>query len=150
MDESNGNWLPAAQPKGTSCELKNLVENHNYMFLVRAVNKDGDSPDLLTEDFTTAKLPFECPSTPGKPKAKDWGPTWAEVSWEASSDDGGAPISEYKVEMRDVDKRSWNNVGEFNWFEFFLTLRLITASTKETTVTVDNCGIEVEHEYVFR
>jgi len=134
MDESNGNWLPAAQPKGTSCELKNLVENHNYMFLVRAVNKDGDSPDLLTEDFTTAKLPFECPSTPGKPKAKDWGPTWAEVSWEASSDDGGAPISEYKVEMRDVDKRSWNNV----------------ASTKETTVTVDNCGIEVEHEYVFR
>ena len=28
MDEGSGNWLPAAQPKGTSCELRNLVENH--------------------------------------------------------------------------------------------------------------------------
>ena len=28
MDEASGNWLPAAQPKGTSCELRNLVENH--------------------------------------------------------------------------------------------------------------------------
>ena len=30
MDDATGSWLPAAQPKGTSCELKNLVENHKY------------------------------------------------------------------------------------------------------------------------
>merc|ERR1712088_1053154 len=39
-----------------------------------------------------------------------------------------------KVEMRDVDRRAWNDV----------------ASCKESTVTVQNCGIEIGHEYVFR
>ena len=32
------------------------------MFLVRAVNKDGDSPDLTTKDFTCIKLPFDVPT----------------------------------------------------------------------------------------
>lgn len=134
MDEGSGSWLPAGQSKGTSLELKNLVENHSYMFLVRAVNKDGDSPDLETEDFTVAKLPFDVPTRPGKPKASNWGPDWAEVAWQAPSDDGGAPVSEYRLEMRDVDKRSWNDVGK----------------CKETTSTVNKCGIEVGREYVFR
>lgn len=43
-------------------------------------------------------------------------------------------MTQYKVEMRDVDRRSWNDV----------------ASCKESTVTVENCGIEIGHEYVFR
>ena len=33
------------------------------MFLVRAVNEQGDSPDLQTDDFTTAKNPFDVPTT---------------------------------------------------------------------------------------
>jgi len=133
MDEANGSWLPAGQPKGSSLELKNLVENHSYKFLVRAVNKDGDSPDLETEEFIVAKLPFDVPTKPGKPKASNWGPDWAEVAWQAPSDDGGSPVSEYRLEMRDVDKRSWNDV----------------AKCKEETVTVKG-GIELGKEYVFR
>ena len=35
------------------------------MFLVRAVNKDGDSPDLTTKDFTCIKLPYEVPTQVG-------------------------------------------------------------------------------------
>jgi hypothetical protein len=94
MDDANGSWLPTGQPKGTSFELKNLVENHNYKFLVRAVNKDGDSPDLESEDFITAKNPFDVPTRPGKPKVTNWGPTWAEVAWQAPEDDGGAEVSD--------------------------------------------------------
>ena len=29
---------------------------------MRAVNKDGDSPDLTTDDFTAIKLPYEVPT----------------------------------------------------------------------------------------
>jgi len=134
MDEATGTWLPAGNCKGTSFDVRNLVEGKMYKFLVRAVNKDGDSPDLETEDFTLAKNAFDRPSEPGKVKVKDWGTNWAELTWKAPEDDGGAEITSYKVEMRDVDKRAWNEICQ----------------TKETTCNVDNCGIEIEHEYVFR
>merc|ERR1719175_532452 len=72
MDESTGAWLPAGNPKGFSWDLRNLVEGRSYKFLVRAVNEDGDSPNLETEDSTIAKNEFDVPTKPGKPKAKNW------------------------------------------------------------------------------
>jgi len=134
MDESTGAWLPAGNPKGTSWELKNLVEGRNYKFLVRAVNDEGDSPDLESEDFITAKNKFDVPSQPGKPKASNWGPDWAEITWKAPECDGGAEIKEYKLEMRDADKRAWNEI----------------AKCRETTYHAEKCGIELDHDYVFR
>jgi len=134
MDESTETWLPAGNPKGTSWELKNLVEGRNYKFLVRAVNDEGDSPDLQTDNFTTAKNEFDVPTPPGKPKASNWGPNWAEVTWKAPEDDGGAEVKEYKLEMRDADRRAWNEI----------------AKCKETTYKAENCGIELDHDYVFR
>lgn len=134
MDESTGTWLPAGNPKGTTWELKNLVEGRNYKFLVRAVNDEGDSPNLETEDFVTAKNQFDVPTRPGKPKASNWGTDWAEVTWKAPEDNGGADIKEYKLEMRDADRRSWNEI----------------AKCKETAFTAEKCGIEIGHDYVFR
>jgi len=134
MEESMGSWLPIGNTKGLSFQVKNLVEGKNYKFLVRAVNEDGDSPELQTEDYMTAKDAFDRPSQPGKVKAKNWGPNWAELSWSPSEEDGGAEIERYKVEMRDVDRRAWNEI----------------ASTRETTITVENCGIDLDHEYIFR
>ena len=134
MEESMGSWLPAGNTKGCSFDIKNLVEGKRYKFLVRAVNKDGDSPDLETKDFIVAKDAFDRPTMPGKPKVSNWGPNWAELIWKAPEDDGGAEIQRYKIEMRDVDKRSWNEIGQ----------------VKETSFTADKCGIELGHEYVFR
>ena len=82
MDEATGSWLPAGNPKGFSCDLRNLVEGRSYKFLVRAVNEDGDSPNLETEGFTVAKNEFDVPTKPGKPKPSNWGPDWAEVNGE--------------------------------------------------------------------
>jgi titin len=61
MDMSTEQWLPIKNVKGSSLEVTNLVEGRSYKFLVRAVNKDGDSPDLLTEEATVAKNPFDPP-----------------------------------------------------------------------------------------
>ena len=33
MDECTGAWLPAGNPKGTSWELRNLVEGRSYIKL---------------------------------------------------------------------------------------------------------------------
>ena len=67
-------------------------------------------------------------------------------------------MTQYKIEMRDVDRRSWNDVGQSDdAYLKLLAFRSFShnhcgfpASCKETTVIVENCGIEVEHEYVFR
>ena len=134
MDESTGAWLPAGNPKGFSWDIRNLVEGRSYKFLVRAVNEDGDSPNLETEDFTVAKNEFDVPTRPGKPKASNWGPDWAELKWAAPEDDGGAEVKEYKVEIRDADRRSWNEVGR----------------CREPCFEARNCGMELEHDYVFR
>ena len=51
----------------------------------------------------------------------------------APSDDGGSLVTQYKVEMRDVDRRAWNDVGELNitsdWEDnyFSTLLRILTS-----------------------
>ena len=61
MDVNTDQWLPIKNAKGLSLEVSNLVEGKSYKFLVRAVNQEGDSPDLVTEDVTIAKNPFDPP-----------------------------------------------------------------------------------------
>jgi len=133
-EEISDSWLPAGNPKGSSFELKNLVEGRSYKFLVRAVNEFGDSPDLVTEEFIVAKNQFDVPTRPGKPKATNWGPDWAELAWKEPEDNGGAEVGEYRIEMRDVDKRAWKDI----------------AKCKDSTFTAEKCGIETGHHYVFR
>ncbi len=92
-------------------QVSNLVEGHAYKFLVRAVNQMGDSPDLETEEEIIAKNPFDPPSPPGKPNVADWGEEFAELTWKAPSDDGGAEITGYRVEVRNRDRRNWLEAG---------------------------------------
>ena len=65
MDVHNNQWLPIKAVKGCSLQVTNLVEGKQYMFLVRACNDAGDSPDLETEEVVTAKNPFDPPSKSG-------------------------------------------------------------------------------------
>ena len=61
MDVNSGQWLPIKNVKSFSLDVTNLVEGKSYKFLVRAVNQDGDSPDLETEEAIMAKNPFDPP-----------------------------------------------------------------------------------------
>ena len=111
MDMSMGSWLPVKSVNSMSLQVGNLVEGRAYKFLVRAVNQMGDGLSLETEDEILAKNPFDPPSPPGKPNVTDWGEEFAELSWKASEEDGGAEINGYRVEVRNRDRRAWNNAG---------------------------------------
>ena len=45
-----------------------------------------------------------------------------------------AEVKEYKLEIRDADKRAWHEV----------------ARCRETSYEARNCGMELDHDYVFR
>jgi len=36
----------------------------------------------------------------------------ADLQWEAPEDDGGSPITHYVVEKRDVQRKTWQEVGK--------------------------------------
>ena len=95
----------------TVCGKESQTLGWARKFLVRAVNQLGDSPDLETESEIVARNPYDTPSQPGKPNVQDWGEDWAELSWRAPDDDGGADISGYRVEVRNRDRRAWNVAG---------------------------------------
>lgn len=42
------------------------------------------------------------PGKPGKPKATNWDKDFVDLEWTKPKDDGGAEITQYVVEKRDV------------------------------------------------
>jgi hypothetical protein len=49
-----------------------LTAGKEYKFRVRAVNKEGESPNLETSEATLAKNPYDEPSAPGSVELTDW------------------------------------------------------------------------------
>ena len=70
---------------------------------------------------------------PGKPDVADWGENFAELKWKAPESDGGAEIQEYRVEVRNRDKRAW----------------LVGGHSRECNLRV-NEHISAGNEYEFR
>ena len=93
-------WLPCGKTTGTTLKISNLSEGKSYKFLVRAVSKEGDSPDLVMAESFLAKNLYDPPSEPGKPFACDWGPDFADLRWDTPERDGGCGIDSYRIEVR--------------------------------------------------
>uniref|UniRef100_A0AC34GPF1 Twitchin n=1 Tax=Panagrolaimus sp. ES5 TaxID=591445 RepID=A0AC34GPF1_9BILA len=100
MDPKDGIWVPAGRTADTNFVVDGLQKGHNYQFRVKAVNSEGKSDPLETEDSTTAKNPFERPDKPGTPEATDWDSDHVDLKWDPPASDGGAPITEYQIEKR--------------------------------------------------
>jgi hypothetical protein len=49
-----------------------LTPLKEYLFRVRAVNSEGESPNLETKVPTLAKNPYDEPSAPGAPEIVNW------------------------------------------------------------------------------
>ena len=136
LDPLTGQWLPAGTSPTCEHTVKPLSEGKEYKFRVRAVNKDGESPDLEGEDSIIAKNPFDPPSKPDAPTPMDWGVDFCDLKWKVPKSDGGSPLTEYIMEIRDKDKRAWK--------ECFRT----KAGTLEGKC--DAPPIVEDHEYEFR
>ncbi|XP_018789320.1 PREDICTED: twitchin isoform X17 [Bactrocera latifrons] len=100
MDAATLRWIPVGETTENQVRADNLIEDHDYNFRVRAVNKQGESSPLATTQSITAKDPFSRPDKPGQPQPLDWGKDFVELKWSAPKRDGGSPITGYIVEKR--------------------------------------------------
>lgn len=85
LDVARGEWTPTGEVNGETTTLRiiRLTAGKEYMFRVRAVNKEGESDALETTASMLAKNPFDEPSAPGRPEITDWGKSHADLEWQA-------------------------------------------------------------------
>lgn len=58
LDMQTGRWVPVGRSQKPEMEVKGLVEGHEYNFRVKAVNDEGESEPLETENSIIAKNPY--------------------------------------------------------------------------------------------
>lgn len=58
MDTDTGRWVPVMTTKEPEAEVKGLIPGKEYKFRVRAVNPEGESEPLETEQGIIAKNPY--------------------------------------------------------------------------------------------
>jgi hypothetical protein len=84
QDVARGGWMSAGDVHGdsTSFRVTKLTPGKEYLFRVRAVNKEGESDALETTGATLARNPYDEPSAPGKPEIFDWDSNRVDLQWQ--------------------------------------------------------------------
>lgn len=100
MDMDTYRWVPCGEVKGTSFQVDNLIEGHDYKFRVSAVNRQGQGPPCTGVDTITAKDPYSKSTKPGTPEVMDWDKDRVDLQWTEPRNDGGAPITDWIIEKK--------------------------------------------------
>lgn len=72
-----------------------------------AVNEEGESEPLKTLQKIVAKEPYDTPGKTGKPEVIDWSKDHADLKWTPPVNDGGSPMEEYIVEVKEKFSPNW-------------------------------------------
>ena len=136
-EENKGIWTKVAstRPTNTTYTCTGLLDNTNYVFRILAENEIGVSEPLELEHAVMAKLPYERPGPPiGPIKIDSIIQTGCTLTWQPATEDGGAKITAYVIEGKDVNRHSWT--------------QLESASGNETTADIRN--LKEDGTYIFR
>uniref|UniRef100_A0A915Q578 non-specific serine/threonine protein kinase n=1 Tax=Setaria digitata TaxID=48799 RepID=A0A915Q578_9BILA len=114
FDTAAGHWLPCAKIDGaqTTAVVDGLIEGHEYKFRVLAVNAEGESEPLNTFGAILTKNPYDAPGKTGKPEVTDWDKDHVDLEWTPPTNDGGASIEGYVIEMKEKFAPFWKEVKE--------------------------------------
>ncbi|XP_041468950.1 twitchin-like isoform X3 [Lytechinus variegatus] len=96
----------------TSCVVKDLTYQNDYVFRICAINQYGTS-EPLEGRTVKVKLPFDEPDAPAAPKIDGMTRNSADLSWAPPDHDGGSPVTGYFVEYRPTDAREWQRANSF-------------------------------------
>ena len=117
-----------------------LIEGSEYNFQVCAENEAGVSkPSEATGTFV-AKDPYETPGKPTDVKVEEITKDSATLAWSPPSGDGGAPITNYVVEMREAGDMKWRvaNKGQVTKDASYTVTGLREGASYEFRVSAEN------------
>jgi len=117
----------------TSCTIKRLIKDNQYLFRVLPANKYGVGDPRETE-AVIIRNQFTVPRAPGKPKSAGTTADSITVIWDRPAHDGDSTITGYQVERR--------NKKNINW------VRACKAPVNECRLRVP--GLQQGNEYEFR
>ncbi|CAL9697301.1 unnamed protein product [Knipowitschia caucasica] len=83
-----------------------VSEGEAYQYRIRAVNEEGESEPLETEDVRAGE-PIEPPGVVSQPQVSNVTKDTMTVSWTPPSDDGGAPVLGHILERRKKGSNMW-------------------------------------------
>lgn len=114
MDQKTGLWVPCGRitaPDDDEAEIKfpvtGLEEGGRYQFRVKAINDEGASEPLVTDQAIVAKDPFGVSTPPGFPEVVDFDGGNVDLKFSPPMKDGGAPITSYIIEKRPKGDGKW-------------------------------------------
>ena len=112
--------------------FKDLIEGSEYEFRVVAENKAGVGKPSETTGRLTAKDPYGKPGKSGQPEVTNLTKDSATLIWSAPISDGGSPITNYVIEVKES--------GDVKWHP--LTRDKVTGTTYELTGLKEGVGYE--------
>ncbi|KAH3877136.1 hypothetical protein DPMN_000993, partial [Dreissena polymorpha] len=114
MDLRTGDWVTCSKfVRGTSYEVLNLSEGHEYKFRISAENEHGVGEPIEMRDTVVAQHPWTIPDAPSNLKVDDVDSDNVTLSWEKPKNDGGKKIVGYVVEVKEADSNRWKPASEF-------------------------------------
>ncbi|KRY50894.1 Twitchin [Trichinella britovi] len=111
MDTSRGTWQEVGEFPDCEAKVNRLIPGKEYKFRVKAVNSLGESKPLTTEASIIAKDPFDVPSPPEELTVVDWDRDFVALQWKPPENDGGSPVSEYIIDVREKGNPFWCEAG---------------------------------------
>ena len=136
VEVSSGSRWKRVNKKATKkleLEIDELIEGDTYQYRVCAENEAGVGEPCEPISIV-AKDPFDPPSAPGRPEVTEKTAEHLMVTWAAPESDGGAPITNYIIEMREQGQSKWKRV----------------AKDHTTDLSYPVTGCEKERAYEFR
>uniref|UniRef100_A0A4X2LV19 Immunoglobulin superfamily member 22 n=2 Tax=Vombatus ursinus TaxID=29139 RepID=A0A4X2LV19_VOMUR len=106
-------WIKAGEVSGkvTNFSTNKVEEGKAYQFQIRAVNSEGVSDPLETEEVFAGN-PIEPPGLSSQPQVSDVTKETVTIMWNPPAQDGGAPVLGYVVERRKKGNNLWVPVNK--------------------------------------
>ncbi|MCY3677728.1 MAG: fibronectin type III domain-containing protein [Gemmatimonadetes bacterium] len=104
---TSGSWtdlVANTNSTGTTYSHRNLDPGSTWYYRVAALSSEGDGPPSNVANATTD---IGRPSAPLALSATADGRTRINLAWSAPSDDGGAPITQYRIEVSRTGTSGW-------------------------------------------